>query len=262
MDLPIFIIDAFADRPLAGNPAAVCPLDTWLPVPTMQAIASEMNLSETVFFAPDRQHNGFGIRWFTPTREVDLIGHATLAAGFLVLERLQPEAASVRFLSGGDELIVTCDGASLSLEMPALRPRHIEPPPALARGLGRQPKAVLAAKHYLCLFDRPDEVAAVAPDMTILAALDLPGVIVTAPATGDVDFVSRFFAPANGVPEDPVSGVAHLCLAPYWAERLGKTKLTGRQLSARGGIVRCEYLGSRVRLGGSAAVFLEGRIHF
>ena len=262
MDLPIFIIDAFSDRPLAGNPAAVCPLDDWLPVPTMQAIASEMNLSETVFFAPDRQQDGFGIRWFTPTREVDLIGHATLAAGFLVLERMRPDAASVRFLSGGDELMVTRDGASLSLDMPALRPRHIEPPPALARGLGRQPKAVLAAKHYLCLFDHPDEIAAMAPDMSILAALDLPGVIVTAPATGDVDFVSRFFAPANGVPEDPVSGVAHLCLAPYWAEQLGKTKLIGRQLSARGGLIRCEDLGTRVQLGGSAAIFLEGRIRF
>jgi len=179
-----------------------------------------------------------------------------------VLERMRPDAASVRFLSGGDELIVTRDGASLSLDMPALRPRHIEPPPALARGLGRQPKAVLAAKHYLCLFDHPDEIAAMAPDMSILAALDLPGVIVTAPATGDVDFVSRFFAPANGVPEDPVSGVAHLCLAPYWAEQLGKTKLIGRQLSARGGLIRCEDLGTRVQLGGSAAIFLEGRIRF
>ena len=260
MDLPIFIIDAFADRPLTGNPAAVCPLDTWLPVSTMQAIASEMNLSETVFFAPDPQRGGFGIRWFTPTREVDLIGHATLAAGFLVLDRMQPNAASVRFLSGGDELTVTRDGASLTLEMPSLRPQQIEPPPTLTRGLGRQPKAVLAAKHYLCLFDHPDEIAAMTPDMSIIAALDLPAVIVTAPATGDVDFVSRFFAPANGVPEDPVSGVAHLCLAPYWAERLGKKKLIGRQLSQRGGIVRCEDLGARVRLGGSAVVFLEGRI--
>jgi PhzF family phenazine biosynthesis protein len=262
MDLPIFIIDAFSDRPLAGNPAAVCSLETWLPVPTMQAIASEMNLSETVFFAPDQQPDAFGIRWFTPTREVDLIGHATLAAGFLVLERMRPGAASVRFLSGSEELTVTRDGASLTLEMPALRPQQIEPLPALARGLGRQPKAVLAAKYYLCLFGHPDEIAAMAPDMSILAALDLPGVIVTAPATGDVDFVSRFFAPANGVPEDPVSGVAHLCLAPYWAERLGKTKLIGRQLSARGGLVRCEDFGARVRLGGSAAVFLEGRIRF
>ena len=190
----------------------------WLPGAMMQAIASEINLSETVFFAPDPQQDVFGIRWFTPTREVDLIGHATLAAGYLVLERQRPYASSVRFVSNGDELVVTRDGASLSLEMPALRPRPIQAPDALSRGLGRRPRAVLAAKHYLCLFDHPDEVAALASDMELLAELDLPAVIVTARATGGADFVSRFFAPANGVPEDPVSGVAHLCLAPYWAE--------------------------------------------
>jgi predicted PhzF superfamily epimerase YddE/YHI9 len=260
MHLPMFIIDAFAERPFAGNPAAVCPLDTWLPTSTMQAIASEMNLSETVFFAPDQRQHAFGIRWFTPTREVDLIGHATLAAGHLVLERMRPGATSVLFLSNGSELLVTRDGASLALEMPALRPQRVEPPPALARGLGRQPTAVLAAKHYLCLFDHADEISAMAPDMGTIANLDLPAVIVTAPGDGDADFVSRFFAPANGVPEDPVSGVAHLCLAPYWADRLGKRQLVGRQLSPRGGIVRCEDLGSRVRLGGSAAIFLDGRI--
>lgn len=260
MDLSMFIIDAFAERPLTGNPAAVCPLDAWLPVSTMQAIASEMNLSETVFFVPEPNHDGFGIRWFTPTREVDLIGHATLAAGYLVLTRLRPNAPLVRFLGGGNEMTVTRDGTSFALEMPALRPKKIEPPPALARGLGREPRMVLAAKHYLCLFDRPNEISTMTPDFAIIAALDLPAVIVTAPAAGDVDFVSRFFAPANGVPEDPVSGVAHLCLTPYWADQLGKMKLVGRQLSARGGIVRCEDLGSRVRLGGSAVIFLEGGI--
>jgi PhzF family phenazine biosynthesis protein len=260
MDLPMFIIDAFAEQPLAGNPAAVCPLDAWLPAATMQAIAAEMNLSETVFFAPEPEGDAFGIRWFTPTREVDLIGHATLAAGHLVLERTRPEAASVRFLSGSSTFTVWCDGDSLALEMPALRPRPIEAPEALARGLGRTPTEVLAAKHYLCVFDDADEVAALAPDMATLAALELPAVIVTAHGGGDADFVSRFFAPANGVPEDPVSGVAHLCLAPYWAQRFGKTRLVGRQLSRRGGVVRCEDLGSRVRLGGRAVIFLRGRI--
>lgn len=260
MKLAMLIIDAFAERPLTGNPAGVCPLDDWLPAATMQAIAAEMNLSETVFFAPEPGHDGYGIRWFTPTREVDLIGHATLAAGHLVLERLRPQAAAVRFVSNGHFLDVRRDGASLQLEMPALRPSPVVAPPALAAGLGRQPKAVLAAKHYLCLLDRADDVASLAPDMGVLAGLDLPAVIVTAPGTGDADFVSRFFAPANGVPEDPVSGVAHLCLAPYWAERLGKTKLVGRQLSARGGVVRCEDLGTRVRLGGGASIFLEGTI--
>ncbi len=263
MKLPMFIIDAFADRPLAGNPAAVCPLQTWLPDDTMQAIASEMNLSETVFFAPAPGGKTYGIRWFTPTREVDLIGHATLAAGHLILDRLDPGASGVHFESGGKMLEVRRDGpSSLVLEMPALRSSPVEPPAALARALGSQPRAVLAAKHYLCVFETADEIAALAPDMTTLAGLDLAAVTVTAPAPpgDDADFVSRFFAPANGVPEDPVSGVAHLALAPYWSERLGKKKLLGRQLSRRGGLVVCEDLGARVSLGGSAVIFLEGSI--
>jgi predicted PhzF superfamily epimerase YddE/YHI9 len=173
---------------------------------------------------------------------------------------MRPRAAAARFVSDGHELVVTRDGSSFALDMPALRPTAIAPPTALAGGLGRRPKAVLAAKHYLCVFDHADEVRAMAPDMAVLAGLDLPAVIVTAPASGEADFVSRFFAPANGVPEDPVSGVAHLCLAPYWAEQLGRTKLVGHQLSPRGGVVRCEDLRSRVRLGGNAAFFLEGHI--
>lgn len=265
MDLPIFIVDAFASRPLSGNPAAVCPLESWLSPTTMQAIAAEMNLSETVFFAPepdgpDSSSGAFGIRWFTSIKEVDLIGHATLAAGHLVLTQLRPGAPSARFRSRGNEFTVRREGNALALEMPALRPKPIPTPAALVEGLGRAPLTVLAAKHYLCVFDHAVDVTALAPDMAILATLDLPAVIVTAPGDGDADFVSRFFAPANGVPEDPVSGVAHLCLAPYWAERLGKTSLVGRQLSQRGGVVRCEDCGERVRLGGSAVVFLSGRI--
>ncbi|MDZ4736889.1 MAG: PhzF family phenazine biosynthesis protein [Rhodospirillaceae bacterium] len=274
MTLPMFIIDAFAERTLAGNPAAVCPLETWLPDDRMQAIAAEMNLSETVFFAPEpggtlSGDGDLSIRWFTPTREVTLIGHATLAAGHLMFERLRPNAREVRFMSGGEAMIVRRDGAALMLEMPALRPHPIDAPPALAEGLGATPQRVMAAKHYLCLFEREEQVAALNPDMARIAALELPAVIVTAPAGNSAlsaqggsaaDFVSRFFAPANGVPEDAVSGVAHLCLAPYWAERLGKKKLVGRQLSQRGGIVLCEDLGARVTLGGSAVIFLEGRI--
>lgn len=260
MKLAMYIIDAFAERPLAGNPAAVCPLDAWLPEATMQAIAAEMNLAETVFFAPEPAGDAYAIRWFTPTREVDLIGHATLAAGHLVLTRMRPAATSVRFTSKGDDLVVTRDGVALTLEMPALRPHSIEAPPALAAALGRAPEQVLAAKHYLCIYDAAEAVRALRPDMAALTALDLPAVIVTAPGSGGFDFVSRFFAPANGVPEDAVSGVAHLCLAPYWSERLGKARLVGHQLSQRGGIVRCEDFGARVRLGGSAVVFLEGTI--
>ena len=259
-ELPIYIIDAFADRPLAGNPAAVVPLETWLTDATMQAIAGELNLSETVFFVPDGE--AFAIRWFTPTREVDMIGHATLAAGALVLERMRTSAPSVAFTSRGDSMTVTRDGAAYLLEMPALPPKPMAPPPGLVEGLGRKPAAVLAAKHYLCVFDRPDDVASLRPDFARLKALPLPAVIVTAPGDiggGDADFVSRFFAPANGVDEDPVSGVAHLCLVPYWSARLGKSKLAGHQISQRGGIIRCEDRGARVRLGGKAAFFLEGK---
>ena len=153
------------------------------------------------------------------------------------------------------------DRDGLALEMPALPPSPIaSPPPAIAAALGRAPVQVLSAKHYLCLYDRAADVSALAPDMAALARLDLPAVIVSAPGDGRFDFVTRFFAPAKGVPEDHVSGAAHLCLAPYWAERLGKTDLVGRQLSRRGGTVRCAHRGARVRLGGRAVIFLEGQI--
>ncbi len=259
--LPIHIIDAFADRPLTGNPAAVVLLEGWLPERTMQAIAAELNLSETVFFVPEG--DGFAIRWFTPIREVDMIGHATLAAGALVLDRLRPGAAEVRFTSRGDVMTVTREGDAFTLEMPALPPKPIAPPAGLIEGLGRAPQAVLAAKHYLCVYERAEDVATLSPDFLKLKTLPLPAVIVTAPGDtggGSADFVSRFFAPANGVDEDPVSGVAHLCLVPYWSNRLGRPKLVGHQISPRGGIIACEDLGARVRLGGKVAYFLEGSI--
>lgn len=259
MDIPIYVIDAFADRPLSGNPAAVCPLEVWLPDATMQAIAGEMNHSETVFIVP--QGDAFGVRWFTPLREVDLVGHATLAAGHLVLDRLRPGARAVRFASMSGELTVTRDGSAYMMDMPALHPQETPPPPGLFAALGRTARAVLAAKHYLVVYEHPDEVRGLAPDMASLARLDRAAVIVTAPGGGEgADFVSRFFAPANGVPEDPVSGVAHCCLTPYWSRRLGKPNLVGRQLSRRGGTVRCEDRGERVGLGGAAALFLEGTI--
>jgi predicted PhzF superfamily epimerase YddE/YHI9 len=259
--LTIHIIDAFADRPLAGNPAAVVPLDHWLLDDLMQAIAGELNLSETVFFVPEGE--AFAIRWFTPIREVDMIGHATLAAGALVLDCLRPGAAEVRFTSRGASLTVARDGDAFTLDMPALPPRSVAPPPGLIEGLGHAPLTILAAKHYLCVYERAADVAALAPDFARLKSLPLPAVIVTAPGDiegGEADFVSRFFAPANGVDEDPVSGVAHLCLVPYWSGRLGKTQLVGHQISRRGGVIQCEDCGDRVRLGGRVAYFLEGAI--
>jgi len=269
MKLPLYIIDAFTDRPMTGNPAGVCPLDGWLPAAVMQAIASEMNLSETVFFAPRPDGDGGGqeagtrsydLRWFTPTREVDMIGHATLAAGHLVLSRLEPQLAAVRFVSPTAEMAVRREGDLLQMSMPALVPAPVGPPPGLAQALGATPSAVLAAKHYLAVFEDAGQIAALRPDFAALARLDLPAVIVSAPGRDGFDFVSRFFAPANGVPEDAVSGVAHCCLAPFWAQRLGRAHMVGRQLSSRGGTVLCEYSEGRVLLGGTAAIFLEGSI--
>jgi PhzF family phenazine biosynthesis protein len=266
MKLPLYIIDAFTDRPMTGNPAAVCPLESWLPVEVMQSVASEMNLSETVFFAPRPNGAGgaatrdFDVRWFTPTREVDMIGHATLAAGHLVLSRIDPELEAARFVSPTAEMVVRRHGDMLQMSMPALVPAPVEAPAGLAAALGGTPTDVLAAKHYLALFDDADAVAALRPDFAALAELALPAVIVSARGYDGFDFVSRFFAPANGVPEDAVSGVAHCCLAPYWAQRLGKARTVGRQLSSRGGTVLCDYSGERVLLGGTAAIFLEGTI--
>jgi len=258
--LDMFIIDAFAAERFAGNPAAVCPLDTWLPDDAMQAIAREMNQSETVFFVA--VGDDYAIRWFTPIREVDMIGHATLAAGHLVFARLRPEATKVRFFDATSEMTVTRREHGLALDMPAIAAEQLDNTADLVRGLRAEPAEVLAGKHYLCVFEKEHEVADLAPDFGALAQLDLPAVIVTAPAsdTRDADFVSRFFAPANGVDEDPVSGVAHLCLTPYWAERLGKSSLIGAQLSPRGGIVRCKNGDGRVTLSGEAQICLEGRI--
>jgi PhzF family phenazine biosynthesis protein len=262
MQSRILIIDAFADRPLSGNPAAVCPLSTWIAEEVMQAIAAEMNLSETVFFVC--KDGAYEIRWFTPTREVDLIGHATLAAGAFILNELEPDSSHVRFSSKGADLEVKrgAEGDYI-IDMPSLKPQLLSDlPDGLIKGLGHRPSEIWAAKHYLCVFDKPDDVAQLSPDFAILAGLDLPAVIVTAAGFEEFDFVSRFFAPANGVPEDPVSGVAHCCLTPFWAERLRKDVLLGRQLSHRGGVVRCRVKGDRVQLEGKVAVFLDGWVRY
>jgi PhzF family phenazine biosynthesis protein len=256
--LPVYFVDAFADRPYAGNPAAICPLDRWLAEPAMQAIAAEIGFSETAFIV--REGEGWRIRWFTPTIEVDLVGHATLAAAFVILERIAPGGDSVRFESLGGPLTVTRQNGLLAMDFPARVAAPVTPPQRLVDGLGRAPAAVLAATHYLAVYADAADVAALAPDMAALAALDRAAVIVTAPGSGDADFVSRFFAPANGVPEDPVSGVAHCTLVPYWSRRLGKPRLIGRQLSKRGGVLVCEDRGARVVIAGRAALVLEGRI--
>lgn len=256
--IPLYQVDAFASRLFAGNPAAVCPLEEWLPDEQMQSIAAENNLSETAFFVPNG--GGYQLRWFTPNVEIDLCGHATLGSAFVIFNRIAPSLASIRFQSKSGPLVVTREGDLLSLDFPARPPAECHVHPDLAAALGGRPETILASRDYMVVYGSEDEVRALDPDMEKLKRVDRFAVIVTAPGK-DVDFVSRFFAPVQGVPEDPVTGSAHCTLVPYWAERLGKTKLHALQVSPRGGELWLEHRGDRVTISGSAVLFLEGAIH-
>jgi PhzF family phenazine biosynthesis protein len=254
----MYQIDAFASRVFAGNPAAVCPLEDWLDDRTMQAIAAENNLAETAFFVRDGDH--YQLRWFTPAVEVDLCGHATLASAHVIFEELEPGRSSVTFATRSGDLTVTRDGDRLVMDFPSIPTTPCEAPEALIAGLGCDPLEVRQGMDYLVVVKDEATVRALRPRMEILSELDSRGVIVTAPGD-EVDFVSRFFAPAAGIPEDPVTGSAHCALAPYWAARLGKSSLLARQVSARGGEIHCEDAGARVRLAGRAVKFLQGTIY-
>jgi len=256
--IPIYQVDAFTSRLFAGNPAAVCPLEKWLEPAQMQAIAGENNLAETAFFV--RTGDCYHLRWFTPALEVDLCGHATLASAFVIFNYLDPAATLVRFNSRSGELRVRRDGDLLSLDFPARPPRRSDPSAALSAALGKAPRELWESRDYMALYDQEDDVRTLAPDMQKLAEVGHFACIVTAPGK-DVDFVSRFFGPAVGVPEDPVTGSAHCTLAPYWAERLGKTRLHALQLSPRGGELWCELSGDRVIISGRAVPYLEGVIN-
>lgn len=254
----IYQVDAFSSQVFSGNPAAICPLEDWLPDDQMQAIAGENNLSETAFFV--RNGDGYGLRWFTPAVEVDLCGHATLASAFIILNDLTPSANSVRFQTKSGTLVVTREGDLYSMDFPARPPGECDVHSQLVEALGGNPEAVLAARDYLVVYASEDEVRKLEPNMQLLSQVDKFAVIVTAPGK-DVDFVSRFFAPAKGVPEDPVTGSAHCTLIPYWSKRLGKKKLHAYQVSRRGGELWCEDRGERVTMSGKAARFLEGTIY-
>ena len=258
MRLQIFQVDAFTDRVFGGNPAAVCPLESWLDDATMQAIAYENNLSETAFFVSG--DGAYSLRWFTPLAEVDLCGHATLASAHVVFHQLRPDANAVAFDTRSGRLEVTRSGDALTMDFPALAAHPVETPADLSAGLRAEPVAVFADMDYLALFETEAQISAMEPDMTALARLDeRRGVIVTAPGES-ADFVSRFFCPRLGVLEDPVTGSAHCMLAPFWAERLGKTTFLAHQVSARGGAVHCTVAGDRVQLTGRAVQYLEGTI--
>ena len=261
MRLPLFQIDAFAERVFQGNPAAVCPLEAWLPEALMQAIAAENNLSETAFCVPEGE--SYGLRWFTPLKEIDLCGHATLATAHVLFEHLGFAGAEIVFSTRSGALRVTRAGDRLAMDFPAKAVEPCAAPGALIEGLGRAPLKVYGGRDYLAVFADAAEVRALRPDPRRLAELDRHGVIVTAPGgaeDGDVDFVSRFFVPKFGVDEDPVTGSAHCSLTPFWAARLGKATLEARQVSRRGGRLQCTLAGERVILRGRAVTYMAATI--
>jgi PhzF family phenazine biosynthesis protein len=273
--VPLYIVDAFAERPFTGNPAAVVPLSEWLDDATLQAMAAEHNLSETAFLV--REGAGWRLRWFTPTTEVALCGHATLASAFVLATELG-EAPPFDFATKSGTLGVGREGDLFVLDFPADPPAPVAHPPAgLAAALGAAPRAVWKARDWICLFDDPAAVEGLRPDHALIAALpDTEAApdgscviatsrgpartIATAPGEAGVDVVSRYFAAKVGIPEDPVTGAAHTQLVPFWAERLGRTHLVCRQASARGGVLDCTLDGARVRMGGRALLYAKGEI--
>ena len=262
MHIPFYQLDAFTDRPFGGNPAAVCLLDDWLPDETLQTIAAENNLSETAYLVPEG--DGWEIRWFTPKAEVDLCGHATLAGAGVVFRHLTPDAERVAFRSRhSGELPVTRSGDLLFLDFPSRPPREVPVTDALAEALGARPVAAVEARDLYAIFEDAETVRSLTPDQELLLPLNDFAVGVTAPGTGgdaDVDFVSRFFAPHHGIPEDPVTGSAHSSLTPYWAQRLGKTAMRARQVSARVGELQVDLRGDRVLIGGQVVQVIEGTL--
>ena len=262
--LPLYQVDAFADRPFTGNPAAVCPLEGPIPEALMQDIAAENNLSETAFF--HAQGDAFSLRWFTPTTEVDLCGHATLASAFVLMTQLEPARRAVTFRTRSGLLEVRRHEDEFVLAFPAYpaAPADAATRAAVATALGREPREVVRARSLFAVLDSAAAVRAFVPDFAALARLDT-SIGITAPGTDEtrpVDFVSRYFAPTFGVPEDPVTGSAHCTLAPLWAARLGKQALRARQVSRRGGEISCAVAGDRVHIGGKARLVITGHLSY
>ena len=257
MKLNIYQIDAFAEKSFEGNPAAVVPLQEWLSDNTMQSIAEENNLTETAFFVPTE--DGYHIRWFTPTNEVKLCGHATLASAYVLFNILDHQQDKIVFDSLSGTLTVKHSGELLTLDFPVQVPKSCEIYPELINGLGHTPKECLANDDILAVFETEEEIHNISPNFESLKKLPLRGVIATAPSK-DYDFIVRFFAPKYGINEDPVTGSAYTQLLPYWSNRLNKTVLTAKQVSPRGGILQCELSGNRVLISGMAVKYLEGQI--
>ena len=259
MKLDIYQIDAFTSEVFKGNPAAICPLEEWIDEETMQKIALENNLSETAFFV--KNAGVYEIRWFTPTFEIDLCGHATLASAFVIFEILQSETQLVKFHSHkSGELTVEKNGDRLVLDFPSRPVAKCDAPKGLIEAVGKEPKEIFKARDYFLVYENEQEIADIKPNFSKLSEVDAHGFIVTAKGDSS-DFVSRFFAPEVGVFEDPVTGSAHCNLIPYWAEKLGKTEMFARQISQRGGELFCELKGERVKIGGHAILYLKGEIY-
>jgi predicted PhzF superfamily epimerase YddE/YHI9 len=257
MRVPLFQVDAFTTHRYRGNPAAVLRLEAFPGDALLQAVAAENNLAETAFLVPHGQD--YRLRWFTPTVEVPLCGHATLASAAVVMERLEPGRREVVFHSASGPLPVRQTPGGYVLDFPVRRSISTVAPPALLESLGFAPVEVLAdAFNYLVVAGDAGVVRALTPDLAAIARLNRGGVIVTAPGDEGYDLVSRYFAPAKGIPEDPVTGGAHCALTPYWAGRLGRTELHAYQASRRGGELRCRLRGERVELEGSCVFYLEG----
>lgn len=259
MRYPIFQIDAFATKLFAGNPAAVITMESFPADATMQAIAAENNLAETAFLVKDG--SDYRLRWFTPEVEVPLCGHGTLASAAAVMERLEPGRDIVVFHTASGPLTVKRAGAAYVMDFPARPSERIPTPPALIDALGVTPSEVYVnAFNYMAILDSAKTVRELAPDMHAIAKMDRPGVIVSAACDENYDFVSRYFAPGKGIPEDPVTGAAHCMLAPYWSRRLSKTAFRAYQASKRGGEVACRVVGDRIELEGSCVFYLEGQV--
>ncbi len=259
MKLRIFQADAFASSLFKGNPAAIVPLEEWLPDELMQQIAMENNLSETAFFV--KEQDDYHIRWFTPTMEVALCGHATLATAHILMNELGFAEDRVLFSSKSGQLAVNKSDNLLELDFPVQAPEKSELPEGLTDGFQFTPvESLKAHEDYLLIFESEQQVAELSPDFGLLARIPARGIICSAPGK-EVDFVSRFFAPAAGINEDPVTGSAHTKLIPYWAEKLGKTRLSAKQISQRGGELFCSLKGDRVTIAGEAVTYLDGWIY-
>ena len=260
MKQKIYQIDAFTDTVFGGNPAAVCILEAWLSDKLMQSIAAENNLAETAFAVP--KEDSYELRWFTPELEVDLCGHATLATAFTLFNYYDHKQNTIRFISprSGELLVVKNADGSMTMDFPTDETIVVETIRALNEAIGFNPIHTVKGKtDYMLVYETQEEIEGINPNFHLLDQLNCRGVIVTAKGN-EVDFVSRFFAPQCGIPEDPVTGSAHTTLAPYWSAQLGKTKMIAKQLSERGGDLHCEYLGERVKISGKAVCYLVGEI--